>query len=347
MLPPAAQWRDGALHLAGGGTIGSDLDEAANLAALDRALAGQHLRGGHYLKGAFLLGSKDFYAWLRALDGEDYAGLAMSRVSDVNQLYGGREPLDALQRRDARFFNTCMMATLLGAATSDALEDGRVGQRRWRPVQLRRDGACARRRPLRAAAALDTAQRPAHRIEHSLELRPYPTIPRHLRDLYITEYGVADLRGQSDEACVRAMLAISDARFVDELAASALRHGKLPRDFRVPDGCRRNTPAALSERLAPFAARGLLPAFPFGSDFDATERRLLPALLWLKKHSADPRHWPRVLGALLAPGASREADACLQRLQLADAHGVRERVLARLVRGALSRTLARSDATGG
>jgi len=50
----------------------------------------------------------------------------MTRVSDINQLYGGREALDAVQRRDARFFNTCMMATALGAAVSDALADGQV-----------------------------------------------------------------------------------------------------------------------------------------------------------------------------------------------------------------------------
>ncbi|MET0226376.1 MAG: acetyl-CoA hydrolase/transferase C-terminal domain-containing protein, partial [Dokdonella sp.] len=339
VLPGDAQWRDVALRLADGGTIGRDLGDATNLALLDRALEGRQLRGGHYLKGAFLLGSKAFYAWLRGLDGEDYTGLAMSRVSDVNQLYGGHEQLDAVQRRDARFFNTCMMATLLGAATSDALEDGRVvsgvgGQYNFVAMAHALDGG-------RSALLLRATRRSGRRIESNIRWSyGHTTIPRHLRDLYITEYGIADLRGKSDEACVRAMLAISDARFVDELAATAVRNGKLPRDFRVPETCRKNTPAVLAESLAPFAARGLLPTFPFGSDFDATERGLLPALLWLKKNSADPRRWPRLLGALLAPGASRGADVGLQRLQLADARGLRERLLARLVRGALARTIA-------
>jgi acyl-CoA hydrolase len=53
------------------------------------------------------------------------------------------------------------------------------------------------------------------------------TIPRHLRDLYITEYGVADLRGKSDSECIEAMLSISDARFLDALCAEAKSHGKL------------------------------------------------------------------------------------------------------------------------
>ncbi|MEP7042953.1 MAG: acetyl-CoA hydrolase/transferase C-terminal domain-containing protein [Dokdonella sp.] len=342
VLPADSQWRDEALRLADGSAIGADLDDPANLAALDRALAGQRLRGGHYLKGAFLLGSKDFYAWLRALDGDDYAGLAMSRVSDVNQLYGGREPLDAVQRRDARFFNTCMMATLLGAATSDALEDGRVvsgvgGQYNFVAMAHALEGG-------RSALLLRATRKHGRRVESNIRWSyGHTTIPRHLRDIYITEYGVADLRGKSDEACVRAMLRISDARFVDELAATAIRNGKLPKDFRPLDSCRGNTPEALSERLQPFAARGLLPSFPFGSDFDAVERQLLPALLWLKKNTADARRWPRVLGALLAPGASREAQVCLQRLHLTGAQTLREHLLARLVRGALTRSGHRAD----
>src|SRR6185312_2640497 len=55
----------------------------------------------------------------------------------------------------------------------------------------------------------------------------YTTIPRHLRDVYVTEYGIADLRGKSDEDCVIAMLRITDARFQDELCRRAKQAGKL------------------------------------------------------------------------------------------------------------------------
>src|SRR6185312_12157864 len=47
------------------------------------------------------------------------------------------------------------------------------------------------------------------------------TIPRHLRDIVVTEYGVADLRGKSDSECIEAMLSICDARFLDALCAEA------------------------------------------------------------------------------------------------------------------------------
>ncbi|HPG94726.1 MAG TPA: acetyl-CoA hydrolase, partial [Dokdonella sp.] len=81
--------------------------------------------------------------------------------------------------------------------------------------------------------------------------------------------------------------------------------------------------------------RGLLPDFPFGSDFDAVERRLLPALTWLKTASSSARHWPRLAAAVIAPGiVDREA---LARMGLDRPQSVRERILARLVSGALNR----------
>jgi len=334
---------DGFMHLRKAGIlvrrVHDDLEVERALAD-GRAVDPATLHGGHYLKGAFYLGSKDFYAWLRALDGDDYAGLAMSAVSDVNQLYGGHEQLDAAQRRDARFFNTCMMATLLGAATSDALEDGRVvsgvgGQYNFVAMAHALAGG-------RSVLLLRATRKNGRAIESNIRWSyGHTTIPRHLRDIYVTEYGVADLRGRSDEACVRAMLAIADARFVDELAATAVRNGKLPRDFRVPDAWRANTPEALAERLRAAKAAGLLPAFPFGSDFDATELRVLPALLWLKARVGDPRRWPSLVAALLAPGGRADDAELLARLGLARPASIGERVLARLVRGAIERSRAR------
>jgi acyl-CoA hydrolase len=330
---------DGFMHLRRAGILSRTVYDDPDLQrALDAGVAVDpaRLHGGHYLKGAFFLGSKEFYAWLRELEGEDYAGLMMSRVSDVNQLYGGREQLDAMQRRDARFFNTCMIATALGAAASDALEDGRVvsgvgGQYNF--VAMAHALAGGR------SVLLLRATRESHgKVESNIRWNyGHATIPRHLRDIYVTEYGVADLRGRSDEACVRAMLAISDARFIDELAASAISAGKLPQDFKVPPAWRRNTPAILAATLAPFASRGLLPTFPFGSDFNAIEQRVLPALLWLKQRVGKARHWPELLAALVSPGSDAHA-TCLDRLGLAHPHSLRERILARLVRGALARS---------
>ncbi len=49
----------------------------------------------------------------------------------------------------------------------------------------------------------------------------HQTIPRHLRDIVVTEYGIADLRGKPDAEVVAAMLDITDSRFQAELLARA------------------------------------------------------------------------------------------------------------------------------
>src|SRR5687767_3027090 len=82
----------------------------------------------------------------------------------------------------------------------------------------------------------------------------HTTIPRHLRDIVVTEYGIAELRGASDEECIERMLAISDARFVDALAAEAKRAGKLRGDYAIPAAVRANRPEVLKQRLAAFAS---------------------------------------------------------------------------------------------
>ena len=326
---------DGFMHLVNAGIVKRRVHDDPDL---ERALAeGREVaagrRDGRYLRGAFYLGSKEFYAWMRGLEGEAFDGLSMTRVSDINQLYGGREALDALQRRDARFFNTCMMATVLGAATSDALENGQVvsgvgGQYNFVAMAHALHGG--------RSILMLRSWREKHGEVASNILWNYghTTIPRHLRDIYVTEYGSADLRGKSDEDCIIAMLAISDARFIDALAARAKANGKLRRDFAIPDRWRRNTPAYLAQTLAPHRAR--FPPFPFGSDFSAEELALLPALQRLQRISTSKRALAAFLLSSLWKARRRPGDEpLLQRLALAAPQTLRERLLRRLVIAAL------------
>jgi acyl-CoA hydrolase len=81
---------------------------------------------GAVLEAAFFLGSRAFYRALRELPLAERAKLRMTSVSFVNQLYGDDEPSKRRARVKARFINNAMMATLLGAVISDALEDGQV-----------------------------------------------------------------------------------------------------------------------------------------------------------------------------------------------------------------------------
>src|SRR5665811_2371048 len=80
---------------------------------------------GVVLHGAFFLGPKSFYRALREMTPDQIARIQMMPVSFTNELYGD-EQAKRRARVDARFVNNTMIATLMGAAISDGLEDGQV-----------------------------------------------------------------------------------------------------------------------------------------------------------------------------------------------------------------------------
>ncbi|HEV7776364.1 MAG TPA: acetyl-CoA hydrolase/transferase C-terminal domain-containing protein [Luteibacter sp.] len=297
--------------------------------------------GGHYLRGAFLLGSRELYRWMDDSEANDPDAIDMCRVSNVNHLYGDHQELAVLQRRGSRFFNTCMMATVLGAAVSDGLEDGSVvsgvgGQYNFVAMAHELPGG-------RSVLLLRSTRRTHGKLESNIRLNyGHETIPRHLRDVFITEYGIADLRGKSDSECIAAMIGIADARFIDGLVGEAKKARKLPAHFQIPEVWRRNTPERLREALAPLQKQGLLDAFPFGSDFTDVELRLLPALGWLKSRSTTTGGKLALLGALLAPGPAVAGEVeALSRMGFAQASNVGDRVQKRLLSAALRRQKGR------
>jgi len=329
---------DGFMHLQRAGVLKR---RSWDNLALERASVGGRLAadvpGGHYLRGAFFLGTRELYEWLAATEADDPGAISMGPVSNVNHLYGDHQTLAMLQRRGARFFNTCMMATLLGSAVSDGLEDGHVvsgvgGQYNFVAMAHELPGG-------RSALLLRSTRNVDGGIESNIRWSyGHTTIPRHLRDLYITEYGIADLRGKSDSECIEAMLSICDARFLDALCAEAKSHGKLAADFVIPEAWRRHRPETLREALAPLQKKGLLPLFPFGSDFTEIEQRLLPALNWLQASSTHWRGKLALLRVLCRPGpvAAGEAEA-LARMGLTAPSTFADRLQRRLLQAALRR----------
>lgn len=315
------------------------IDDTDVMARLNRgeATGADHQRlekEGRWLDGAFYLGSKDLYRWLRELPPERARGIGMTRVSHINELYGNNEALEREQRRDARFFNTCMMMTALGAAVSDALADGRVvsgvgGQYNF--VAMAHALHDAR------SVLMLRATRGSPSSSNILWNYGHTTIPRHLRDIAITEYGVADLRGRSDEDCTRAMLAITDAAHQPALARAAQAAGKLAPEFTLPAAWSDRRRDHLSARLRDLRRNGVLPDYPMGSDFTPVEQRLARALGWLKSAmSGSVARLRTVVSALLsAPPDDPEA---LQRMGLASPRGLGENLEARLLRLALHST---------
>ncbi len=235
------------------------------------------------IDGGFYLGPQTFYRGLREAPDDILNLINMTSVDDVNALYGN-EAVRRRERVDARFINIAMKATCLGAVTSDALEDGRVvsgvgGQYNFVAQAHELEGA-------RSIILLKAVRESKGKAESNIVWNfGHVTVPRHLRDILITEYGVADLRGQPDEECVKRMLAITDARFIDDLVREAIAAKKLKPDFKVPEAWRSNTPEAIEEALSPF--RGKLPAFPFGTELSETEQTLAPALELLSTKTAN------------------------------------------------------------
>ena len=163
------------------------------------------------------------------------------------------------------------------------------------------------------------------------------TVPRHLRDIVVTEYGVADLRGKSDRDSIAAMLAVADSAFQPALG----KRRSAPASWRFPSpslptpratGPSSSSPAA----LGPARRLGLLPAFPLGTEMTDVEQKLAFVLSDLK--TAAPADLVRIFSAGLADRRLAPADrAALERLQLIAPATLTGYALRTLVVGALQR----------
>ena len=337
----AGEWAmDNGTLVREGQALSPQLDNPRTRATLQSGL-GKELQGGVVCHGGFFIGTREFYDRLNAMDPAERKRFPMTGVDVVNQLYGNEE-LRRLQRRDGRFVNAGMKATLLGAVVSDALENGSVvsgvgGQYNFVAMAHALEDA---RSIIMIRAVRNRRGKPVSNIVFSYG---HTTIPRHLRDIVVTEYGIADLRGKCDRDIVAAMLNIADSRFQEELLAQAKQAKKIEADYQIPEVHRNNTPQALAEKLAPFSAAGHFPAFPFGTDLTDTEVLLARALKGVAGR-LQARKFQTL--AALAPWFFKSptpamADA-LARMGLDRPQSFKERALRAVVAFGLSRVLPRS-----
>jgi len=282
------------LALPDGRRVAADLRESGTLAALERCGLGGALRGARVAHAAFFLGPRRFYEELAELGDEERELFEMTSVARVNQLSGGEE-LKRLQRRDARFVNTALFATVLGAVASDGLEDGRVlsgvgGQHDLVTMAHQLEGG-------RSLILLRSTRESGGRATSNVVFRyGHTTLPRHLRDLVVTEYGIADLRGRTDAECCAAMISVADSRFQPELTSQARAAGKLAPGWTLPEACRGNRPERLHAIVGARRRAGLLPRFPFGSELDEREFVLARCLKATRERIGAGR--PRIPGVL-------------------------------------------------
>ena len=109
-------------------------------------------------------------------------------------------------------------------------------------------------------------------------------MPRHHRDLYVSEFGIAATRGKTDSKVIEAMLGITDAAFQAGLRDHAASAGKLGDN----DGkhIAENTLANVRAVFADAHIRAHFPDYPLGTDLSETEQDLTVALEWLKENTA-------------------------------------------------------------
>lgn len=313
-----------------GQQIGITLGSAQVNGAIQQHCLGTRLKGGVFMHGGFFLGPRDFYEKLHKLTPERRTGINMTRISYINQLYG-HESLAAAQRRDTCFVNTCMMVTLLGAAVSDGLDSGKLvsgigGQYNFVAQAHALPDA---RSILMLRATRQTNGETASNIVWNYA---HNTIPRHLRDIVVTEYGIADLRGQTDSEIIKRLLAISDSRFQPELLAQARAAGKIEPSYEIPEALQHNLPETMKDRLASLNKENLLPDFPFGSDFTPEELAIIRILQRMKESAEHPLQLVKALVTSMTEDKDVPA-AWLERLQLDHPESLKEKVLRQLFIG--------------
>ena len=288
---------------------------------------------GVAIHGGFFLGPRSFYQRLQEMPHAKRQAFNMTRISYINELYG-QEELKRLQRLDARFINSAIMVTLLGAGVADQLEDGRVlsgvgGQYNFVAQGHALEGA-------RSILILRSWRESAGEVSSNIVWEyGHCTIPRHLRDIVITEYGIADLRGQTDAKVIEALLNITDSRFQHDLIEQAQKAGKLPKDFQLDPRFADNTPQRLQAIQA--RHRRLFPEYPLGSDFTDEERDLLRALNWLKSKFKLTEILELGKAALDAPEPEAFPEH-LQRMRLDKPEGIKEDLYQRLLLAGLQAT---------
>ena len=266
-------------------SIGSNLDDRSILAQLNNHALGKRLKNGVYMHGGFFIGPKDFYDTLNTLPDEDMQGIAMDSVRCINRM--NNEPLQSLQRRHARFINTGMMVTLGGAVVSDGLENGQVisgvgGQYDFVAQAHALEGArsiiCVR----------STRGQGSKATSNIVASYGHITIPRHLRDIVVTEYGVADIRGKTDAEVILALIKIADSRFQQTLLDEAIKAGKVDPETSLPEEWLNNTPEKNDRFIDHWKQQGFFPRYPLGCDFTEQEQALAHSLRDLKALQENP-----------------------------------------------------------
>ncbi|MEA1966779.1 MAG: acetyl-CoA hydrolase/transferase C-terminal domain-containing protein [Thermodesulfobacteriota bacterium] len=296
---------------------------------------GSKLENGVAFYSSFFIGPQRFYEELRDMDEEQLKLIDMRGVDYVNHLYGDEE-IKRLQRKHGRFINAGIMVTLLGAVVADGLDDNRIisgpgGQYNFVSMahELEDGRAVTMIRSTRGSGR--------KRVSNIVWQYGHTTIPRHLRDIVVTEYGIADLRGRKDWQVMTSLICIADSRFQEQLLAKAKKRNNIPEQWQIPEKFKNNLPETVEENLAGLRKKGFFKAFPFGTDLTDEEIVLGKALKMFKQKADESKF--AIMPELLSKGISsvpEKAIPFLKRMELDKPSGIQEKLMQKIVLSALS-----------
>lgn len=328
-------WENGYIRLANGHVIEGDL--LKNITEIKSNCLGNKLRNGAVSHAGFFLGPQTFYQFLKDLPIEKRKLIRMKQISKINHLYG-HEEIDRLQRKNGRFINNCMKVTLNGSACSDALENGAqvsgVGGQ-YNFVAMAHELPDAR--SILQLKSVRTNSR--GKLESNIVFSyGYCTIPRHLRDIVVTEYGIADLRSKTDEEVIQELIQIADSRFQSQLMAQAKKAGKLSYSYKVPPRFKNNYPWKYQMLITQEQEKGFFSPFPFGTEFTDQEIRIGKALKFLNKLKSDKANFIIFLiGALFKKKESTKYNDLLERMSLKENKTFKEKMMRKILLNAFDR----------
>ncbi len=270
----------GILRLQEGDSIPLDLSNPTTKKQLIDHCLGTQLLCGKIIHAGFYFGSPDLYHQLRSLSKETLHQIEMTSIARTNSLLWSTELL-TLQRKNARFVNSSLMVTLLGGAISDGLtnyqEVSGVGG------QFDFVNMAAELPDARSIINCRSTRTTKHGVESNI-IWDYTnsTLPRYLRDIIITEYGIADCRSKTDTDVIKAILNIADSRFQQNLLKQAKIAGKLAADYHIPAAFQDNYPDRIKQSIHTDDYRDYFKPYPFGSDLTENEQQLARALQYLQ-----------------------------------------------------------------
>lgn len=324
---------------ANGEAVAADLANQESLQWITKHCLGDTLIGGVVMHGAFFIGPKDFYDALNTMSAEDHKKFCMTSVNYVNDLYDhflGSQQLKQAQRRHARFINSAMMVTLNGSAISDALENGQVvsgvgGQYNFVAQSHQLPDS-------RSIMKLRSCSLRKGKLQSNIKFNyGHTTIPRQLRDIVITEYGIADLRGKPDHVVYTELIKIADSRFQQQLLEQAKAAGKVAKDYTIPVEFGNNTPEAIRKVYDKYTQKNIFGPFPFGCSFTDEELKLGKALKSLKAKTATGSGKIKcILQSITAPKADQSIQPLLKRIGLTEPKTLQDRITQRLLIAELS-----------